>query len=244
MGEASGSFVIAGSGPTIEYLDVASGDSVDAEGHERNSFCGCFYITDTRAPGNVTAASLVEADGTTHALSLDQRGVYTVAAGTKAQSLDVSKLGPEGYSLVVTDASGKATTMATPPIRPLAMVEPISPANNSVISDLKPTFSWNSEHQEYANLDVWGKSGDPLWSLKGGTELQATYDSDGTACEDSLQPGHSYVWQLEGYGTSDFGNWRNLISSSRDTASDLYRIRRPSPDAGTEGKVGLWAGRG
>jgi len=101
----------------------------------------------------------------------------------------------------------------------------ISPADQSIITDPAPAFTWNPVGLETSafpygdiaygktNIRVWDETADDeeVWwcSFDGMTTSSATYNCNGSAVP--LVPGHSYRWQTLGHG---YNEENQMIASS------------------------------
>ena len=96
----------------------------------------------------------------------------------------------------------------------------ISPADNSIITDTNPVFSWNPVGLDVSDLpygEVYSgytylritddSTNETAWSIGFGdmTTSSATYNQDGNA--NPLVPGHIYRWYITTSGYDNNGNW-------------------------------------
>ena len=124
------------------------------------------------------------------------------------------------YKVLVTDQSGHATSLTTAPFGPLSFAAPASPAEGAVITDTTPTFSWGSTYATPTALGLL-EEGSPssIWGHDSTTDSQVVYNSDGTATESALQPGHSYLWTLNGIVQPDLHTPRLRVYKQRTSTS-------------------------
>jgi len=99
----------------------------------------------------------------------------------------------------------------------------VSPADESIITEPTPTFTWNpvgvssfpygSIYSGESNLGVWGNTGSWYPYFNDLTTSSATYNQDGQAAP--LEVGNSYNWEIYSYGYDEDGK---LIACSWNEA--------------------------
>jgi len=156
--------------------------------------------------------------------------------------LEPPPAGPYQVTVVFNDDS-EPLVMTTPtaPAIPSGHPELASPVVDTVIADTTPTFVWSNDATGVQNtLQVREEgqmfcSGPPVydrgqvWVVDPGADIEAIYNSDGTAIREELLPGHSYFWQINSWRPEDdfaadprVTIWTSQIVHSRFTVEEAW----------------------
>ncbi len=115
---------------------------------------------------------------------------------------------PGPYTVTVTDKAGYSdslTTAVAPPVLPVSPILLTPPADNAVIYDTKPTFSWTPVVPTARNRLVVSQGGNITWEYEAGSATSVIYNADGAAEQPELIPGQSYDLELITWYFDDAG---------------------------------------
>jgi hypothetical protein len=216
-------FVIYSPVPAIERIDLDRGRDIEIDGsvvyHER----AWVTITDCDGMGDIQSVMITDTEGNSNACQLSEDW----GTGGVFYWDDWATPGPPpsgAYTLEVMDAAGHSasiTTAATPPVCELSPGILSPAANDSIVNDTTPVFSWTEGIPgEWHSLSVWGgANGGTFWECGAYGAGSVEYDWDGTAVQPELAPGYTYdwhinVWRSRGRCLSHLGAGR---TSSRET---------------------------
>ncbi len=241
LGVAEGTFVIAGTAPVLEWLYAAFQSDCFSQGEQysQHTLSNCnLGLSDSAGSGHVASVALVDPSGASHPLLLGA-GTYEVDALLPKCLPAATPAEAVSYTILVNDTDGKTTTLTTPPLGPLSVSNAIPPPQGAVITDDKPSFAWANACPTVSDLFLGeeGTAGNNVWEVWSTTDTQAAFNSDGTASEAALQPGHTYPWQLTGDAQVALNNGRILVREQRTTHS-LFTEYEDQPAApGLAGKL-------
>jgi hypothetical protein len=164
----------------------------------------CFSSFQPYDPAN--SVTIVGPDGDVHAFDESafrgmSNGQYVVSLQLE-RTLGARNLGP--YKATFSDSGGVRSTFTMPEVVPPGQIKLLWPPPEGLIYDSRPTFEWSIEGDPPVAFDLWeeGRS-TPLWSVPIAPGGGLPYDYNHTAAEPELAPGHSYVWRVRYWSTSE-----------------------------------------
>ncbi len=225
---ASGRFVVYAPEPTIEHIALDRGRDVEHDGtvvyHERARV----WVTDADGMGDIASVTIIDTEGNTHECELSED--WGASGAFDWQDWGTPEPPPPGpYTVTVTDLAGHwdaITTAATAEVYEVSPEIVSPPANDSVVYDTTPVFSWTEAIPgEWHSLAVWMEGGDWLWEYGTSGETSVEYNVDGTAAQPELPLGYTYGWHVEMWRDDDPGitDPRVYISTAQH-AWGLFRV--------------------
>ncbi len=210
---------LAQSGPTptrIDRIDLDRGRDISADGTVTYHQGAAIWVTDPDGIGDIASVTVVDSVGGVYMITAppeptdwwEVRDAFTITVYWA--EMDMLAAPPPGpYTLIATDLVGNKDTIVTASTPPVADLGPVllSPANNSLVYDTLPVFTWAPSVPEAHNnaLYVWDEATGDVWNVDMGTETSAVYNFDGNASLPELVPGHTYGWFICSWSCDDCG---------------------------------------